>query len=227
MHANSRPVSSSQTDAHAQLQHLIERHLAAPYQKPVMAHNRAAFAQFLQHWRSAGEPPLILDAGCGVGLSTYHLATQSPHCLVLGVDQSADRIDRQTLWPGPLPPNALLLRAELADFWRLMLAERIPVARHYLLYPNPWPKIGHLGRRWHGHPVFPAAIALGGVIECRSNWPIYIDEFAAALRQLGVPGVRIESHQPIRPITPFEIKYLASGHALWRCRSHAAPDTGT
>jgi tRNA (guanine-N7-)-methyltransferase len=223
MHANSRPVTSSQTEAHAQLTRLLDRHLAAPYQKPVMPYNRTAFELFVQQWRAAGEAPLILDAGCGVGLSTYHLAAQAPECFVVGVDQSADRIDRNTQWPGPPPANALLLRAELADFWRLLHAAAIPLARHYLLYPNPWPKIGHLGRRWHGHPAFPAAIALGGTIECRSNWPIYIEEFAMALRQLGVADVAVEPYAPAHPITPFEIKYLASGQQLWRCHAAISP----
>ncbi|MFT5535020.1 MAG: tRNA (guanine-N7-)-methyltransferase [Candidatus Paceibacteria bacterium] len=219
MHANSRPVTSSQTDVHSHLLRTVTRHLSSPYLKPIMPYNRAAFDLFVQHWRVAGEPSLILDAGCGVGLSTYHLAAQSPQSFVVGIDQSADRIDRKTHWPGPPPPNALLLRAELADFWRLMGAAGIPLARHYLLYPNPWPKIGHLGRRWHGHPAFPAAIALGGMVECRSNWPVYVEEFAMALRHLGVPDVTVEPYAPAVPITPFEIKYLASGQQLWRCQA--------
>lgn len=223
MHANSRPVTSSQTEAHPHLSRLIARHVAAPYLKPVMPYNRDAFDLFVQRWRSAGESPLILDAGCGVGLSTYHLAARSPESFVVGVDQSADRIDRKTQWPSPPPPNALLVRAELADFWRLMGAACIPLSRHYLLYPNPWPKIGHLGRRWHGHPAFPAAVALGGMIECRSNWPIYIDEFAIALRQLDVSEVIVEPYAPAEAMTPFEIKYLASGHPLWRCRAQVRP----
>jgi tRNA (guanine-N7-)-methyltransferase len=91
-------------------------------------------------------------------------------------------------------------------------------ARHSLLYPNPWPKKQHLGRRWHGHPVFPAVVALGGRFECRSNWRIYIDECAAALTQLTGLPVQTEAFDAVAPITPFEEKYRASGHALWRCR---------
>ncbi|GAA4021272.1 SAM-dependent methyltransferase [Actimicrobium antarcticum] len=227
MQANSRPVTSSQTAPHVQLGRLITRHVENRFLKPVTAYNQAAFDTFLRHWQAAGSAPLILDAGCGVGLSTYHLAQQWPDSFVLGVDQSADRIDRQTIWSGPPPPNALLLRADLADFWRLMLESKLTLSRHYLLYPNPWPKIGHLSRRWHGHPAFPAAVALGGVIECRSNWPIYIEECALALQLLNVPDVVVEPFRPDTPITPFESKYLASGHVLWRCRSHAlqAADT--
>jgi tRNA (guanine-N7-)-methyltransferase len=220
MYANSRQISTQQTGLHPHLSHLLARHLRSLFQKPVTDHARAAFAQFLQYWRAAGEAPLILDAGCGVGLSTRHLAAASPNCFVLGVDQSADRIGRQTEWPWPLPQNFLLLRTDLVDFWRLLHDAGIRLHRHYLLYPNPWPKIGHLARRWHGHAVFPTVVALGGVIECRSNWAVYVEECAAALRQLGVPGIGVEAFTPTKPITPFEKKYLASGQALWRCRSH-------
>lgn len=219
MHANSRPIDSSQTQPHPQLLHLLARHRAALFQKPVMAYNRAAFELFLRAWRDAGEAPIILDAGCGVGLSTRHLAQAWPGCFVVGVDQSADRITRQTKWTMPPLDNYLLLRADLVDFWRLLHDAGITLQRHYLLYPNPWPKASHLGRRWHGHPIFPLAVGLGGVIECRSNWKIYVDECATALTQLGTPGVVTEAFMPSMPITPFEKKYMASGHALWRCRS--------
>lgn len=221
MQANSRPVSSIQSAPHPQLAHQIARHRATAFLKPLMPYNQAAFALFRQRWAAAGEPPLILDAGCGVGLSTLHLATRFPDHFVLGVDQSADRIGRQTHWAGRSPPNALLLRADLVDFWRLLHQANITLNRHYLLYPNPWPKPAHLARRWHGHAVFPVLVALGGVIECRSNWSLYVEEFALALQQLRVPDVVVEDWHVNLPITPFEKKYAASGHALWRCRSQA------
>ena len=224
MHANSRSVSSQQSTLHPQLAQVIERHRASPFQKPVTAYNQQAFALFLQRWRSAGEAPLVLDAGCGVGLSTRHLATLHADCFVLGIDQSADRLARQTLWPQAPADNMLLLRADLVDFWRLLLAAQIPVQRHYLLYPNPWPKVGHLQRRWHGHAVFPTLVALGGLIECRSNWAIYIEELAAGLRQLGATNIAVEAFAPALPITPFEKKYLASGQALWRCTAMTQAD---
>ena len=65
--------------------------------------------------------------------------------------------------------------------------------------------------------MFPTVIALGGRFECRSNWSIYIDECAAALTQLSGMEVAVESFLPPQPITPFEKKYLLSGHELRRC----------
>lgn len=218
MHANSSPVSSAQSGVHDQLATIVAKHARAEFRKPVTAYNREAFDCGIAAWQAAGGAPLILDAGCGVGLSTLHLAAQFPDHFVIGVDQSVHRLSRNVIWDTPVPSNFIRVRADLVDFWRLMLASNVRPARHYILYPNPWPKIGHLARRWHGHAVFPTIVALGGELECRSNWKIYIDEFAAALSQLSDQIVDCKQYSTVQPITPFEQKYIASGHDLWRCK---------
>lgn len=217
MSGNSRFISSAQEGPHCDLEELVRRHMAHPFRKPILDYNRSAFASALaarDAWQA--DAPLILDAGCGVGWSTLRLAEQYPDHFVIGVDQSSDRIGRGK--PMELPANALLIRADLVDFWRLLAENGIRLARHYNLYPNPWPKIGHLARRWQGHAVFPVWLVLGGELECRSNWDIYIQEMAQALSLLSGQAVLAEPWQTDDPITPFEKKYLASGHQLWRCR---------
>lgn len=222
MHANSHPVTSAQVGIHPHLSTLLARHAASPFLKPIADYNRLAFDASMTAWQAAGQAPLILDSGCGVGLSTLNLACLFPDHFVIGIDQSADRLARNTSWPSVPPSNFILQRSDLVDFWRLMLAADIHPVRHYVLYPNPWPKIGQLARRWHGHAVFPSMLALGGALECRSNWQTYIEEFAAALRQLRPllhDEIVVDQYQTSTPITPFEQKYLASGHLLWRCRA--------
>ncbi len=216
---NSSPIRSAQTGVHDQLSALVARHAhpAHPFRKPVTDYNLRAFEASMAAWGAAGEPPLILDTGCGVGLSTLHLAAQYPDHFVIGIDQSADRLARHTHWDGPEPDNLCFVRADLVDYWRLAQQAGLRPAQHYLLYPNPWPKIGHLARRWHGHAVFPFILSLGGRLECRSNWRIYVEEFISALNQLTGRSIQAEPWLPATPITPFERKYLASGHALWRC----------
>ena len=217
MSGNSRFISSAQEGPHRDLDELVRRHLAHPYRKPILDHNRIAFTEALAAWKQwRPNSPLILDAGCGVGWSTQRIAETYPEHFVFGVDQSVDRIIRGK--PLPMLANALLIRADLVDFWRLLADNGIHLARHYNLYPNPWPKIGHLARRWQGHAVFPVWRELGGELECRSNWQIYIEEMAQALTLLSGQPVAAEPWQTDDPMTPFEKKYLASGHQLWRCR---------
>ena len=185
MSGNSRSITSAQSRPHADLPALLQRHLAHPYQKPILDYNRAAFAEALvAHDTFDTAAPWILDAGCGVGWSTLRIAADFPDHFVIGVDQSSDRIVRGK--PEKLPANACLIRADLVDFWRLLAEAGIRLARHYNLYPNPWPKIGHLSRRWHGHAVFPFWHTLGGVLECRSNWVVYIEEMAWAQARVRV-----------------------------------------
>ncbi len=228
MHANSRPVQSNQSSVHEQLQTVVAKHAATPFRKPLSSVNLEAFSTSVAAWKAHGDAPLILDAGCGVGLSTRKLAQAFPDSFVIGVDQSADRLSRDIRWAADLPTNFVTVRADLVDYWRLMLAERIYPQQHYLLYPNPWPKKSQLGRRWHGHAIFPVLVALGGRIECRSNWKIYIDEFASSLHQLSGIAVHAEMHDSVtaQALTPFEAKYASSGHTLWRCGTELPPNPG-
>ncbi|WP_163558420.1 methyltransferase domain-containing protein [Halomonas sp. NO4] len=213
MQASSRTITSNQAGPHDDLARRVARALAHPLRKPVAEHTRTAFAA-AQAWREAHPGPLILDAGCGVGLSTRRLAERFGDHAVIGVDRSAHRLARDH---GALPDNARLVRADLVDFWRLALAAGWQPARHYLLYPNPYPKAAHLKLRWHGHPVFPTLLALGGRLELRSNWRLYVEEFALALRQATGMSPLVEPHSPCdRCLTPFEQKYHASGQPLWR-----------
>jgi tRNA (guanine-N7-)-methyltransferase len=224
MQANSRVPVSAQDRIHRQLPALLERRRQAPFRKPCADYNHAAFAESMERWRRlAPGAPLVLDAGCGNGESSLLLAVRFPDHYVLGVDQSAARLRwrlaAQTAssgTPAGWPPNLGFARADLVDYWRLMGKANVRPARHYLLYPNPWPKIGHLSRRWHGHPVFPALLALSGVLECRSNWRVYIEEFRLAVKTLTGREAHAEVFVPDPPLTPFERKYQASGHALYR-----------
>lgn len=89
----------------------------------------------------------------------------------------------------PPPDNLLLLRADLVDLW--ILASRDDawkVEEHSILYPNPYPKRSQLRSRWHGHPVFPVLLGLGGRITLRSNWKAYLDEVCQAVLAISAEG---------------------------------------
>ncbi len=215
MQASSRAIVSSQQGPHQDLMRRVQRARDSEWQRPPAEHTRLAFVEAAR-WLEAQCRPLILDAGCGVGLSTRRLAERHPDHAVIGVDRSELRLSRDH---GALPDNARLVRADLVDFWRLALAAGWRPARHYLLYPNPYPKSTQLKKRWHGHPVFPSLLALGGVLELRSNWAIYVEEFALGVEALlGVEGEIAPFTPGVTFMTPFERKYCESGQTLWRYR---------
>jgi tRNA G46 methylase TrmB len=92
--------------------------------------------------------------------------------------------------------NVLLLRADLIDFWHLCLTslvwqQTVHVKKHYLLYPNPYPKKARLKNRFYAHPAFPL-LMLTLMMEgdepndstqmiVRSNWKGYLEEFALSV----------------------------------------------
>ena len=215
MQHNSRPVTSNQPGPHQDLARRVSRALSHPLRKPVAAHTQQSFAQAAE-WLASRQAPLILDSGCGVGVSTRHLAQRFPAHAVMGIDRSEDRLGRDH---GELPGNALLVRADLVDFWRLAYQTGWTPEYHYLLYPNPYPKAGHLKMRWHGHAVLPTLLALGGHLELRSNWGLYVEEFALAVAQVTGQQAKVCEFTPEGDyLTPFEAKYAQSGQALWRLR---------
>lgn len=213
MNASSIPVSS-QSGVHPRLAEVVGRHLGTAWRRPFRAYSQPAFeraAAALQRGR-----PVILDSGCGTGWSTARLAAEAGHCDVLGIDRSAARLKRHP----PLPANGHIIRADLADFWRLARQAGWRLQRHYLLYPNPWPKPDQLQRRWHAHPVWPYLLALGGELELRTNFEIYAEEFAIALQMAGFAAeAEVLSLTAERALSPFELKYIRSGHPLFRVRA--------
>lgn len=215
MFANSREVASSQRGAHPRLVEIVERHLREPFRKPVSDASRAAFDALVARLDDAARP-CVLDAGCGTGASTLALARRHREAFVVGIDKSQARLDvgRRALACVDDVPNARLLRCDLVDFWLLAARAGLRFERQYLLYPNPWPKPEYVMRRWAGHPVLPAILACGGALELRTNWDVYAQEWAAALRVAGreacVEALAADG------LTPFEVKYAASGHGLWR-----------
>lgn len=185
----------------------IERYDAC---KPLAHHTVEAYHNLMQQIRSSlgttnnnGVLSIVLDSGCGTGRSTLFLGEHvHPDCTVIGVDRSIVRLNKRqygeshdkttssslphadtNTWVERILPNTWLVRAELVDFWRLLLQDpTISVQHHYLLYPNPYPKRSRLRSRWYGHPAFPWFMEIGNntTTTIRSNWDIYLHEMATA-----------------------------------------------
>jgi len=204
----------------AAVQQLVERHVAqhATYleRRPIAKHTAAAFQTASEFARSRAAP-LIIDAGCGTGRSTLKLAERHPDHTIIGVDRSEVRLSRSN----EVPANALLLRAELGDFWRLLNdSNDLSVEETYLLYPNPYPKTKMLKQRFQGHASLPSLLhACGRRLTIRASWRTYLEEFRLAASRAGelgirpdlIPGEPYELSDLRDPLTLFERKYAAAG----------------
>ncbi|MGL1956486.1 MAG: SAM-dependent methyltransferase [Colwellia sp.] len=221
---DSKSIITNQTGIHEKLDDVVKKHLSHAFQKPYQAHTQQAFTEMdiLVNEFLAANPngEIILDACCGVGQSTRILAQKNSNALVIGVDKSAHRIHRNvegfSSAEGYHAENYHLVRADLNDFYRLVNAANWPVTKHYILYPNPWPKAKHLQRRWHGSAVFPQMITIGETIILRSNWRLYLEEFQQAARLVNLVGKITELNVTDNALTPFEAKYQASAQVCWQ-----------
>lgn len=218
----SSQVSTNQQGVYRNLDKVVTRHLNSNFKKPFAQYNIDAYHTAVS--KIAGRK-LIVDAGCGNGRSTRNLAKQYPDAFVIGIDKSAARITRgNNRYSEPLE-NACIMQADLHDFWRLAVLDHLRVHKHFILYPNPWPKSQHFRRRWHGSPLLKSIIELGGELELRSNWSTYAREFQRALELAGITAYLTElDSSPEADMTDFETKYRRSGHKLWRLTAHLGVD---
>jgi len=209
-------VTSSQAGVHVHLEKTVRRHLDTRWLEPLHRATVAVYEQFISTGIFSARNRFILDSGCGTGKSSKKLAGLFPCHMVIGVDRSRTRLAGNGMESGIFQHgNCILLRAELSTFWRLLLKDGFRPERHFLLYPNPWPKSGHFKRRWHGHPVFPQMLALGGEIELRCNWEIYAREFAQAVGVATGANIDTKKIKPEMAISPFERKYLEREQSLF------------
>lgn len=193
---------TKQNGPHPSLIDMVKSYAQNTYLRPIANHQLAAFHQICQ-FVNASMRPVILDSGCGTGLSTTKLAQLYPDHIVVGVDKSAARLSRNE---SASLTNLLLVRADVIDLWRL-LEKQLPIVRHYLFYPNPWPKISQIKRRFYAHPVFKTMIMISPYLEVRTNWIVYAEELIIALRALGQePKLTMKTDSAYMSL--FEKKYV-------------------
>ncbi len=214
--SNAGLVNSRQKGIHPGLEKTLRRHLDRHWAQPLHRPSVDSYQRLKDESSFAAGQPFLLDSGCGTGKSTQQLAIQFPDHLVLGVDRSQTRLAKsgmeQSLFQNG---NCVLLRADLPTLWRLLGRDGYFPAKHFLFYPNPWLKPGHLKRRWHGHPVFPSLLALGGEIEMRCNWEIYALEFARAASIAVGESILARRYIPQSSVSPFEQKYMERSQQLF------------
>ncbi|MCA9506989.1 MAG: hypothetical protein KC505_01030 [Myxococcales bacterium] len=204
---------TSQKKISDQLPSVLKKYQVNSFLKPIPLHQQAPLA-LIKSFIAKKNRPLILDSCCGTGLSTKNLAHLYSDHIVIGIDKSQARLSRAP----SLPSNCLLVRADIVDMWRLLLAERIIFDKHFMFYPNPWPKSGHLKRRFYAHPSFLHMLKLAPYFELRSNWKIFIDEAKLAFEFHGLK-VCEQEYEISTPISLFEKKYQESQCCVYQLKA--------
>ena len=172
--------------------------------------------------------PLVLEIGCGTGVSTVAMAAEEPDLDVIaaevyrrGLAQLLNGIDREHL------TNVRLIRGDGVDVLEHLLGpQSLTGVRVY--FPDPWPKVRHHKRRL----LQPATVALiadrlrpGGILHAATDHAGYAEQIGEvgdaepALRRLplsdGDPaelgGLPISVR---RPVTKYEDKAQRAGSAV-------------
>jgi tRNA (guanine-N7-)-methyltransferase len=166
--------------------------------------------------------PLVLEIGCGAGISTLAMAIAEPHLDVIAVEvyrrglgQLLSAVDREGL------PNVRLIRGDGVDVLEHLLTPN-SLTGIRVFFPDPWPKARHHKRRL----LQPATVALmadrlrpGGLLHAATDHAEYASQIAEVGD--GEPTLRRVSEYsadlPIsvqRPTTKFEAKAHTAGSAV-------------
>jgi tRNA (guanine-N7-)-methyltransferase len=177
--------------------------------------------------------PLVLEIGCGAGVSTLAMAIEEPHLDVIAVEvyrrglgQLLSGIDREGL------TNVRLIKGDGVDVLEhLLAADSLTGVR--VFFPDPWPKARHHKRRL----LQPATVALiadrlrpGGVLHAATDHAGYAEQIAeVGDAEPRLSRVAPDAELPIsvrRPTTNFEAKAHRAGSVvtefLWTKSTPAA-----
>lgn len=179
--------------------------------------------------------PLVLEIGCGTGISTLAMAADEPEMNVIAVEvykrglaQLLNGIDRDGL------ANVRLIRGDGVDVLEHLLGPA-SLTGVRVFFPDPWPKVRHHKRRL----LQPATMALiadrlrpGGILHAATDHPGYAEQIGQvgdaepALRRVSAEVAEgTDRGLPIsvlRPVTKYEDKAQRAGSAvtefLWERR---------
>ncbi|MGD1172324.1 tRNA (guanosine(46)-N7)-methyltransferase TrmB [Mycobacterium seoulense] len=167
------------------------------------------------------QAPLVLEIGCGSGISTLAMAQDEPDIDVIAVEiykrglaQLLCAIDRAGVG------NIRLIRGNALDVLQRLIAPGTLTGVR-VFFPDPWPKARHHKRRF----LQPGTIGLiadrllpGGVLHVATDHPGYAEHIG----EVGDAEPRLRRVEPgddlpvsvVRPTTKYETKAHEAGSAV-------------
>jgi len=168
------------------------------------------------------EAPFEVDIGSGEGTFILTMAERHPERNFLGIERLLGRIRktcraaaRRTL------PNVRMLRLEIAYALRYVLPlESVSVA--HVLFPDPWPKRYHHGRRLIQDGFMEALhgiLVAGGELRIKTDDEPYFLWMEKVLgRAKGYERLDWPEDLDDYPTTDFEARFVAQGLPIYRAR---------
>lgn len=164
--------------------------------------------------------PLEVDLGCGRGRLILARARNFPQRTFLGVDRLVRRLGKLNKHIGDEGlKNIHLVCGEALDTMEGILPPS-SVERCYILFPDPWPKRKHHGRRLINNRFRDALIrvlAPGGEVQIATD---HHDYFLDIVKQFQ-SDIRFESATPYYPTpderTDFELIFIQQIQSINRC----------
>lgn len=164
--------------------------------------------------------PVVLEIGFGMGETTAAIAAAQPGVDFFGVEMHLPgvgallrRIDAAVL------ANLRIARADAVDVIRQV--EPGSLAGVHVYFPDPWPKKRHHKRRLLQPPFvheLARRLAPGGYLHVATDWQPYAEEILGVLSAeplLANTSEDFAPRPPWRPLTKFEQRGIARGHAVF------------
>jgi len=162
--------------------------------------------------------PIEVDLGCGDGAYLASVAEQNPDGNFLGIERFVGRVRNacnKILQAGLA--NARILRVEIAYAVRRLLPPE-SVAVFHLMFPDPWPKRRHAGRRVVTEDFLLSiyrALTPDGTLRISTDQTDYfreIERIAGQSRQF----VMMKDEEPPPAISTFEKQFRRDGIEIHR-----------
>lgn len=160
--------------------------------------------------------PVLLDIGVGSGEATRRWALDRPEARVVAVELHRPGLAKLlTDLDAAGPANVRVAEADALGV--LDALEPATVAEVRVLFPDPWPKRRHLGRRMVDR-AFATAVAdvlsPDGRLHLATDWPDYAEHMRTmiATEPRLVPAPSAE--QPARPTTTYEQRGRRAGRTI-------------
>jgi len=169
----------------------------------------------------AVERPIEIDLGCGKGAFLFWASCTHPQRNFVGVDRllrRLRRVDRKAVRAGL--QNLRLLRIEST----YLISKVIPdhsVSTYHVLFPDPWPKRRHHGRRLICAPFLAdvrRTLAIDGIVNCATDHEEYFEWIQREFQKDGGFTQGQPVSLPEEASTDFERKFVEAGRNVYRSR---------